>query len=83
MGEGTPEWRLEPATPSPLQPHPLADVGTMSCRLAKARLLGEGQGEGRLLCSDRRRVQGYAAGNSSLMRSICGEMGEAPSRMAV
>ena len=32
---------------SPLHPHPLADADTLRCKLAKASLLGEGQGEGR------------------------------------
>jgi hypothetical protein len=27
-------------------PHPLADAGTLSCKLAEASLLGEGQDEG-------------------------------------
>jgi len=35
------------ATAFPLPPHPLADARTISCNLAVARLLGEGQGEGR------------------------------------
>ena len=30
----------------PLQPHPLADAATKRCKLAKASLRGEGQGEG-------------------------------------
>jgi len=33
--------------PSP-QPHPLADAVTLSCKLAKASLPGEGQDEGAL-----------------------------------
>ena len=31
---------------TPLQPHPLADAATRRCKLAKASLRGEGQGEG-------------------------------------
>ncbi len=31
------------------QPHPLADADNLSCKLAKASLPGEGQGEGALL----------------------------------
>jgi hypothetical protein len=36
------------AISSPLHPHPLANAGTLNCKLAKASLRGEGQGEGRL-----------------------------------
>jgi hypothetical protein len=46
MGEGTPELSSERATPSPLRLHPLADADTLRCKLAKASLRGEGQGEG-------------------------------------
>ncbi len=45
-GEGTPLQRARPA-PSPL-PNPLADLATSGGKLAKASLLGEGQGEGGL-----------------------------------
>ena len=33
-------------------PHPLADADTLSCKHAKACLLGEGWGEG-VFCSDK------------------------------
>jgi hypothetical protein len=39
--------RTECATPLPLHPHPLADADRLRCKLAKARLQGEAQGEGR------------------------------------
>ena len=46
MGEGTPAQRLRPD--SLYQPHPLADAAMLRCKLAKASLLGEGSGEGRV-----------------------------------
>ena len=42
---------------SPLHPHPLADADTLRCKLAKASLLGEGQGEGREVSILRRQVR--------------------------
>ena len=44
VGEGT---AFRGRSLLPLPPHPLADAGTQSCKLAKASLLGEGWGEGR------------------------------------
>ncbi len=49
MGEGTPEQGEKRAAPSPLHPHPLADADTLGDKLAKASLLGEGQGVGGFL----------------------------------
>jgi hypothetical protein len=46
MGEGTPEQSTERATASPLPPYPLADMASLSGKLAKPSLRGEGQGEG-------------------------------------
>jgi tRNA modification GTPase len=46
MGEGT-VWHAPSAIQaSPLHLHPLADADTLRCKLAKASLQGEGQGEG-------------------------------------
>ena len=42
--QGSPHQPARPA-PSP-HPHPQADAGTLSCKLAKASLRGEGWGEG-------------------------------------
>jgi hypothetical protein len=47
MGEGTLELSLRTIQGSLLQLHPLADAATQRCKLAKASLRGEGQGEGR------------------------------------
>jgi hypothetical protein len=44
-GRGSPAAAVVRA--SPLPPNPLADLATLDGNLAKARLLGEGQGEGR------------------------------------
>ncbi len=49
MGEWTPELPAAEILASPLHPHPLADADTLRCKLAKASLRGEGQGEGREL----------------------------------
>jgi len=46
-GEGTPELPAAEILASPLQPHLLADAATLRCKLAKASLRGEEQGEGR------------------------------------
>ena len=46
MGEGTLELSPRVIQGSLLQPHPLADAATLRCKLAKASLRGEGQGEG-------------------------------------
>ncbi len=48
MKEGTLEHGAERATTFPLPPHPLADAVVLSCTPAKASLLGERQGEGRV-----------------------------------
>ncbi len=56
MGERTVLHAPSDVQASPLQPHPLADAVTPRGKLAKASLLGEGQGEG-----SNRRYAGAAA----------------------
>jgi len=46
LGEGTVLQAPSAIQASPLYLHPLADADTLRCKLAKASLLGEGQGEG-------------------------------------
>jgi hypothetical protein len=60
MGEGTPELSAARVQAFPLQPHLLADAATLRCKLAKASMRGEGQGEGYDRHSFRRAAASHA-----------------------